>query len=1086
MSAVTGRPQASRLIDEGHARDQSRLEFSLLLLCLFFSGLAALLYQIAWMRQLAIVFGTSELAIAAVLAAYMGGLASGAAVAGRYVMRIRRLVLAYGLLEFTIAAGALLVPSGLWVARRLLISVLGGQPSPPDAEGWTQPAFYLAMTFLVLLIPTACMGATLPLLAQHAVRHPDQIGRRVGLLYAMNTLGAVVGTLLAGFLLLPWVGLFRTTLCGVAVNGLVFVLAVWVSRLRRAPEASAPAATAASALLGRLSAVPSWLLPSMLVSGFVSFTYEVLWTRLLGHLVGGSTHAFATMLATFLTGITLGSMLAAPLAQTRVLGLWGFAAAQFGTAVLSMGMYEILEALPRLFELSRADQIVHPLWNALRCSIVLLPSTVCIGATFPFAVRGMTDDPAESGPVAARIYAWNTVGAVLGAVVAGFLVIPELEFHGSIRLAVGLNLALAALTLVVLPLQQTLRLAGIGAAVFLGLMYRPLPPETLLSTSAMRLSTVNDDTVYLGVGRSSTVRVARATMFYTLTNNGLPEAMFSPPGAPTLGLELNLWLTALPLIARPDAQSMLVIGFGSGGALEIVSPSVREIDVIELEPEVIAANRECAALRNYDPLSDPRVHVVVNDARGALSLTDKVYDIVVSQPSHPWTAGASHVYTREFMQMVADHLAPNGVFLQWMNTAFVDDELFRSLGQTLLDVFPRVRLYQPQEDIMFFLAADGDLDVERLLYRSGEPLGSAPEAYRLMGLNGISELASTLVLDDEGLRTLCAGAPLNTDDQNRLGFASAHNLQATAAARLHRLIKSADAILHRQSSLYDPPDLPVNPAVMAYRLTRARFTERTIDLANAQPQESHRALLLGILRNSQGKGAEAARFLLDSYLRDPSLTDAGFMLCELSRRALVELSPPRELQEILQSLPEPESLVMRAVLALERDDFEAVRQLDEELAAVSPERLCYGLAVHCRAGWRAAAVNAPNREQLAREAIALTDQSIAIMPRATTLLMRYNAATMLDDLDAVVETALHIAIKVDVSEPGPRTEQLRQIVQQVIVPRIQRLRDDPRVNPHRVAEAHRLLERLMLQGSGPGQGDSLPLPRDVENPSLPF
>ena len=181
-------------------------------------------------------------------------------------------------------------------------------------------------------------------------------------------------------------------------------------------------------------------------------------------------------------------------------------------------------------------------------------------------------------------------------------------------------------------------------------------------------------------------RVGQSSLFYVLTNNGLPEALVAPKGAPTLGLQLHQWLTALPLLARPAAESMLVIGFGSGGAVEIIprSPS-EEVDVIELEPLVIEANRRCAELRRFDPLANERINVVMNDARGALSLTDRQYDIVVSQPSHPWTAGASHLYTREFMELVRDHLTEEGVFLQWMNTSFVDDELFKTLGSTLLE-----------------------------------------------------------------------------------------------------------------------------------------------------------------------------------------------------------------------------------------------------------------------------------------------------------------------------------------------------------------------------------------------------------------
>ncbi len=367
------------------------LEFPLLLSCFFLSGLAALIYQTAWMRQFAVVFGTSELAIATVLSAYMAGLAAGAALAGRFLSRIRRPILAYGVLEFLIASGALLVPVGLRLARWLQVQILGGQAAPPDAGGWMQPLLYVVTTFVILFLPTACMGATLPLLVRHAIRRREEIGSRVGLLYAINTLGAVIGTIVAGFVLLPRLGLFATTVCGVFINMAVFAVAAWLTRIGPREHQGDESLHRAQELRPADQSIVwfrglGWLLPLMLVSGLVSFTYEVLWSRLLGHVVGGSVHAFATMLATFLTGITLGSMIASRLAWSRQVALWGFLIAQLGTACLSMLMYEVIDSLPGMLTQGTAHDPVSPIWNAVRCSLVLLPSTICIGATFPFAV----------------------------------------------------------------------------------------------------------------------------------------------------------------------------------------------------------------------------------------------------------------------------------------------------------------------------------------------------------------------------------------------------------------------------------------------------------------------------------------------------------------------------------------------------------------------------------------------------------------------------------------------------------------------------------------------------------------------------
>ena len=271
--------------------------------CFLLSGFAALIYQTAWTREFAFVFGTSELAVATVLAAYMGGLALGAWIASRFVRRVRRPVRVYGLLEAGIALAAIAVPFAIRGATALYVALLGSQPDLPPSDGAGHALYFLASSFAILLVPTALMGATLPLLARHAVHTRSQIGSRIGALYATNTAGAVAGTLCAAFWLLPAYGLRATVAVAVAANVLVFAIAALVARSARPPS---PIRTS------RAGRAPfHWILPAILLSGAVSFAYEVFWFRLLGHVLGGSVHAFSTMLASFLIGIALGSAAAA-------------------------------------------------------------------------------------------------------------------------------------------------------------------------------------------------------------------------------------------------------------------------------------------------------------------------------------------------------------------------------------------------------------------------------------------------------------------------------------------------------------------------------------------------------------------------------------------------------------------------------------------------------------------------------------------------------------------------------------------------------------------------------------------------------
>jgi spermidine synthase len=307
-------------------------------LCFLLSGFAALLYQTAWMRQLSTVFGTSELAVATILAAYMAGLALGAALAARVMHRIRRPILVYGILEATIAISAIAVPFLLQLAGFVYAEMFGGLPQPPDASGLGQSMFYLSVTFIVLAVPTACMGATLPMVTRYAVHKDEEVGPRVGLLYSINTAGAIAGTLAAAFLLLPALGLWGTILVGAVVNLLVFGIAALLAK-RGGIESATPGGPKST--FGWRPA--SWILPLMLLSGVVTFSYEVLWTRLLSHILGGSVVAFATMLASFLSGIAIGSAVASRIAKTRAGAQVGFIISEIGIAGTCIAIYLTLD-----------------------------------------------------------------------------------------------------------------------------------------------------------------------------------------------------------------------------------------------------------------------------------------------------------------------------------------------------------------------------------------------------------------------------------------------------------------------------------------------------------------------------------------------------------------------------------------------------------------------------------------------------------------------------------------------------------------------------------------------------------------------
>ncbi|MGI9471798.1 MAG: fused MFS/spermidine synthase, partial [Rubripirellula sp.] len=771
------------------ARLQKR-QFAFVAACFLISGFAALLYETVWLRQFAILLGTSEQALAVVLASYMGGLAVGSLIASRIVDSVRRPLLTYGLLELGIAISALFVPYGLAIIYSIQSTVLGGNADPPASGGILQGMFCFGSAFGLIAIPAALMGATLPLLARHVVKRDEELGPKIGLLYAINTAGAVIGTMVAAFLCLPNLGLAHTTWIGVAANVLVFLLVLAIVRKRtdlRPPEADNIQPSAGERLgVGerradarkkgsqkkkqrpgptRDDAISESRFRLILIftaaSGAVSFCYEIVFTRMLGQMLGGSVYAFATMLSGFLLGIAIGGAIASRLTNSRAAAASWFVYAQAAAAICTLMTYHLVNQM-----------VVWPwqVWGGTSATLVqvaasilaLLPTATCIGATFPLAIRIYARDEHDAARGSASVYFWNVLGGIVGAVATGILILPLLQYHGAVALAILANILIAIGVVFVLKVNRGhLVVAAISLLILISTF--PSAPENVLRVSALSGELSSGKILFNHVGKSATVTVFEDTDSIVFQTNGLPEANLLPLGVGELHQHSAYWLSSLPSLIRPEAKTMLIIGLGGGVAAEVIPPSIKSVDILEIEPAVVDANRAVADRRNRDPLSDPRIRIIVNDARNALALSDKKYDIIVSQPSHPWTAGASHLYTREFDELVRDHLNPGGLFLQWMNAAFIDVGLVKSMGASLLDVFSHVRLYEPTENVFMFVSSDRPMRPEDVAASSrGQTLCEVNQAdrdlfYRL-GVVTPTHLFSRLRLDEAETQRVCDGA----------------------------------------------------------------------------------------------------------------------------------------------------------------------------------------------------------------------------------------------------------------------------------------------------------------------------------------
>jgi len=852
---------------------------------------------------------------------------------------------------------------------------------------------------VILLLPTTFMGATLPLLAGHAVRSDREVGPRIGTLYAVNTAGAIAGTLVCGFALLPALGLRATVWIGVAINALVFALAVAVARAQDATDARTEAAAEAAPPETRLAGAAA-ILPIALVSGAVSFTYEVLWTRLLGHVLGGSIYAFASMLASVLLGIAIGGAIGARLASDPRRAARGFAIAQIVTALASALAFRALDFVPAFAVWLGAGGRAGLATNALLAMTVLVLPAISIGATFPFAVRVLARGPADASPASARVYSWNTVGAIVGSIGAGFFVLPALGYAGTLALAVGTNLALAAAALALAPSAFGFVAAALLAGLFL--VSRPGEPWRLLRTSPLSTRAATGDVSFFAVGRAATVLALRNAGSQDLRTNGLPESSIAPRGA-RFGTELVApWLSALPAVARPDLRSMLVVGLGGGLAIERVPAPVERVDVVELEPEVVAANRAFSAWRRFDPLADPRIHVRTNDARSALLLTDARYDAIVSQPSHPWGAGASHLYTREFFELVASRLAPDGVFVQWIGLGFVDADLLQSLVATLRDVFPNVRVYRPNPGGVLFLASTGPLDVEA---HAAAAIARSPASLRDVAIAVPEDVAAALALDEAGARVLADGAPIATDDRNRLATRSPRVLAKPLGTA------GATALFAEHDPLVPPPS-SLDATYLVRRLAGSGLPDRAQRVAESIADPAARTEALAALAFAYGDLLDARQRAALALSLDPGRSRAREIALAAFDRDTV--------QSALDGALGPEAAAFakaRGIAQAKASIAGALASLDAALAAIDPRSPLAPEAARMRAQWRKEEKD-PAR---AREGVAILDALGSAFLSRDDLRLRATLAAQAGLVDGALWTWCELA------ERGPKLDRQRAI-----------------------------------------------------------
>jgi spermidine synthase len=763
-----------------------------LLAALTCSGLAGLVYEIAWTRLLTLHLGHTTAAVSTVTAAFMCGLGLGAALGGRIATRLnaRQSLRTYALLELMVVLSALSIP---WMLA-LLVPVFAWAYGEAG-RGSVFVVVRIVSAFAMLLVPSVALGATFPLAVRVAVASPMRPGGPAGRIYAANTVGAAIGSLAAGFVLIPVLGLRGTVLTGVAASAASIALAFWISRrplLEPVPvDVSVPAKSRVKERKGTPTDGPAdepthygLAVVVLALTGFATFVHEVVWTRVLAMIGGPSIFAFASTLTSFITGLALGSFAGAFVAERSHRPRLALALTLTATAAVSCVSLGIVGR--PLVELAAGDSARMfslagvPLPLLAIAGGLTFPIALGLGVAFPLSLELAGSATAIPARRLGTLYAVNTVGAVIGALVAGFIAIPALGLRASLLMATT-ALLLGAMVLNlrgrVTAAPTIAALVPIGAIVVWmatstgwdrewlaagGYLYSRFVPAGVDRRAALTAGTLQ----YYREGATGTVSVKTLTGARSLSIDGKVDAS---TGRDMLTQKL---LAHLPLLLHPNPRHVAIVGLGSGVTLAsaLVHP-IESADAIELSPEVVEASRYFADV-NRRALDDRRTRLVRGDGRTHLSLTSRRYDVVISEPSNPWMAGVAALFTQDFFQTVRNRLAAGGVFCQWAHTYDISDDDLRSIVATFRSVFP---------DGTMWLAGDGDL----LLVGSDAPLEPRLDAMATTWQRaGVREdLEAVAVRDPFALLSLFVGGPaemaryaadaaVQTDDRIALEFSA--------------------------------------------------------------------------------------------------------------------------------------------------------------------------------------------------------------------------------------------------------------------------------------------------------------------------
>ncbi|MGQ0550661.1 MAG: fused MFS/spermidine synthase [Armatimonadota bacterium] len=874
------------------------------------SGASALVYQVVWMRRLVLVFGSTTLATSTVLVAFLGGLAIGAWLWGQVADRHPgRGLWIFGLVEAATGAYGL---ASVWILSVVERAYVIEYPAVENL-----PRVYVGLQFVlgaIAVLPAAVlMGGTVPLLARGASA-AGQIAGGVGRLYGWNTIGAAVGAGLATYGLLPVVGLRGAVMLAAVGNLAVAGAALLIdARRRRAEQMSSqiaapvdgPGSSRDQDVLDAHDRV-RWLviLQGMGLSGLAVIGYEVAWARLMALVVGSSVYAFGTLVVVLLAGLGIGS--------------WWYGRLRLSTEghVVAFGVLELLIGLTAAASLLIAPHLpfiymrLFPVFKdafgwtlgvqiGLTAAIALVPALLS-GATFPAVVGSLGGTERRVGRTIGCAYAANTVGTVLGAFLAGFVLIPAVGLRATIVLGVLANLAAGVASLLALPrtgrpLGGRLVLGAPGLAALLIVVTLPPWPREVFAAGAgyfapaygslagltraiseMRL-------LYHRDGVNTTISVDEIGEHRVYRSNGKTDASTFPSDMAT-----QLLLGHVPMLLHPDPREVFILGLGTGvTAAAVARYPVRKIDLIEFEPAAVEAAR-LFERQNRGVIDDPRVRLLLADGRNRLLAATDRYDVVISDASDLWVAGVGSLFTVEFYQAARARLRPGGVMVQWVHTHSLPPPALTLLVSTFRATFPHAAIWSSGfANVILIGSADPVVWDYTRLARRITAIPGVREDLKSLGVWHPLALFAAYVADGDALARMVAASPVHTDDFPVLEFSTPRWLYVDTAKSIEEVLEKM-----RGSPFPTMTGIELSRALDAdatylfgfahASLWRPRmgipFMERSVVMA---PGRLAFAIGLGHQYRSVGRGAEAEAAYLRAIALDPRQVEARVALGEL-------------------------------------------------------------------------------------------------------------------------------------------------------------------------------------------------------------